>query len=44
VVPPTHEEIESGNFSIEPGLVRLSVGFEDVKDLTEDLAHTLQAL
>jgi len=44
VVPPTHEEIGSGNFSIEPGLVRLSVGFEDVKDLTEDLAHALQAL
>ncbi len=44
VVPPTAQEIESGNFSIEPGLVRLSVGFEDGKDLTEDLAHALQAL
>ncbi len=44
VVPPTAQEIESGNFSIEPGLVRLSVGFEDREDLIEDLAHALKAL
>ena len=44
VVPPTPQEIESGNFTIEPGLVRLSVGFEDQEDLIEDLAHALKAL
>ena len=44
VVPRSLQEIESGNLSIEPGLVRLSVGFEDREDLTEDLAHALKAL
>ncbi len=43
VVPPTALEIESGNFSIEPGLVRLSVGLEDREDLIDDLAHALKA-
>jgi Cystathionine beta-lyases/cystathionine gamma-synthases len=36
-------EIESGNFTIEPGLLRLSVGLEDKEDLTEDLARVLNA-
>jgi cystathionine gamma-synthase len=44
VVPPAPEEIESGKFSIEPGLVRLSVGLEDQSDLIEDLAQALKAL
>jgi cystathionine gamma-synthase len=44
VVPPSPQEVESGNFAIEPGLVRLSVGFEDREDLIEDISHALKAL
>ncbi|MGA7159513.1 MAG: PLP-dependent aspartate aminotransferase family protein [Bacteroidota bacterium] len=44
VVPPSLQEIETGKFAIEPGLVRLSVGLEDEEDLTDDLAHALKAL
>jgi methionine-gamma-lyase len=29
---------------INPGLVRLSAGIENIRDLLEDLAHALDAL
>jgi len=44
VVPPSPKEVESGIFAIEPGLVRLSVGFEDREDLVDDLSHALKTL
>ncbi len=44
VVPPTLEESTSGDFKIEPGLVRLSVGLEDQDDLMEDVARALRAI
>jgi len=44
VVPPTLQEVESGKFRIEPGLVRLSVGLEDKEDLLEDIANALKAV
>ncbi len=44
VVPPTLEESTSGDFHIEPGLVRLSVGLEDKDDLLEDVRHALEAI
>ena len=44
VVPPTPQELASGNVPIEPGLVRLSVGLEERDDLIEDLAIALKSL
>ncbi len=44
VVPPTIQEIETGKFKIEPGLVRLSVGLEDKEDLIEDIINALKAV
>ncbi len=44
VVPPTSEEVASGTYAIEPGLVRLSVGLEDREDLIEDVSHALNKL
>ena len=41
VVPPSLEEIETGRFKIEPGLVRISVGLEDKNDLIEDIRNAL---
>jgi cystathionine gamma-synthase len=43
VVSPTIQEVETGKFEIEPGLVRLSVGLEDKEDFLEDLTHALKA-
>lgn len=44
VVPPTIQEVETGKFKIEPGLVRLSVGLEDKEDLLEDISQALKAV
>ena len=42
----THQRLkpeQRAELGINPGLLRLSVGLEDVEDLIEDLAHALEA-
>ncbi len=39
--PMTHASIAHSQFAIDPGLVRLSVGIENVQDLIDDLAQAL---
>jgi cystathionine beta-lyase/cystathionine gamma-synthase len=37
----THQSVEDSSLAIDPGLVRLSVGLENVDDLMEDLEQAL---
>ena len=37
----THLSVAGSPLEVDPALVRLSVGIEDVNDLTADLAHAL---
>ncbi len=41
--PMTHASVAESPLAVDPGLVRLSVGIEDVEDLIEDLARALSA-
>jgi cystathionine gamma-synthase len=38
----THASTADSAFSIDPGLIRLSVGIEAVEDLIEDLTQALE--
>jgi cystathionine beta-lyase/cystathionine gamma-synthase len=42
--PMTHASVADSPLAIDPGLVRISVGIENVQDLIEDLAHALSKL
>ncbi|MEW5988701.1 MAG: cystathionine gamma-synthase [Chloroflexota bacterium] len=40
--PMTHATVAGSPLAVDPGLVRLSVGIENVQDLIEDLAYALK--
>jgi len=42
--PPTVPDQEKRSIGVTPGLIRLSVGIEDVRDLTADLEQALAAI
>jgi cystathionine beta-lyase/cystathionine gamma-synthase len=42
--PPTVPDQEKRSIGVTPGLIRLSVGIEDLRDLTADLEQALAAI